>query len=671
MPNSRPLFSRLSKLAGACFLFAVSCGALGAKPTWEPIDPADLRGTECTWYPGADAEALLMRVVLVGSNSSSFDFTGEYYKRIKIYSPKGVEDMGVLSIERGSDQRVWAHAARVTKPDGTTKEYGKESFHETVEAKLGRARITRLKLAVPDLAAGDIVELKWKIQMGGGGGNYYWWYAQLDVPVRLYTFATEDLGTPYSTGWYNVKAEGKKKKSGDGMDLVMTDLPPFKDEPSMPPERDVRGWFMIYFSYAFRGEQKDGNILKDISDYVAKEFRDRIKPDGTVKAKAAELAAGATTDDEKLRRFYEFSQKHVENFDYINSVALQAARKKLGDELIQSPKNTLARGTGNSSHVNDLFAALARATGYEVAEGRAASRYSTLGVKHGTGWLFLQDQMILVKVAGQWRCFAPGDYLVPYGILDYSNIGASVLVCLKDKVEWIETPVPPAAESVIERNAQLAIDVDGTLEGEVEIALNGYAGVAQKRTARGKQQEEIDTDFRETITDVLPTAEISDLTWENLTGFELPVKVRYKVKVPGYADAVGTRLVVPLDYFTHNKPAQFAADTRKFPIVFWHPYVERDNIQLTAPEGFQADAPSAPQDIIGPGGIDCTYRVGYRRIARQIDYKRELVVCKDGNIGFRADSYGPLKRRFDAIKLSDAHTIVFAESAPAAPAGTH
>lgn len=663
----RPVALRLRLFAAAFFLFAVSAGIVRAKSNWEPIPAEDRQSTACSWYPGADAEALLMRVKFTGSSGSSD--IGEYYKRIKIYSLKGVEDVGVLSIESGSDQRVWGHGARVTKPDGTSKEYGKESFHETVEAKLGRTKISRLKLAVPDLAAGDIVEIKWKIDLPFSS-TYYWWYAQLDVPVRLYTFGTEDLGRPYSTNWFNVKAEGKKRAGGDGMDLVMTNLPPFKDEPSMPPERDVRGWFMIFFSYAFRAENKNEDVLKDISEYIAKEFRDRTKPDGTVKAKAAELVAGATSDSDKLRRLYEFSQRHVENFDYLNSVALQAARKKLGDDQDQWPKQTLARGTGNSAHVNELFAALARAAGYEVVEGRAASRYSTLGVRNTNGWLFLQDPLVVVKVAGKWQCFAPGDYLVPFGLLDYSNIGVSVLACLKDKYEWLETPAPAAAESVVERTGNVTVDVDGTLEGEVEITMTGYEAIATKRGARGKQQEEIDADYRKSITDVLPTAEISDLAWENLTGLALPVKVRYKLKAPGYADAVGSRLVVPLDYFTHNQPAEFSADTRQFPIVFWHAYVERDNIRITAPEGFKADAPSAPENVTGSGGIECTYRVGYRPIARQIDYKRELVVCREGAMGFQTSSYPALKRRFDAIKRSDAHTIVFAESAPATPAAS-
>ena len=666
MLNFRLPVSRLPKLALAWLVFAASTGILAAKYNWEPIDPADLKGTECTWYPGADAEALLMRVVLMGSGGGGF--TGKYYKRIKIYSPKGVEDIGVLSIDRDSSQNVWDHAARVTKPDGTSKEYGKEFFHETVEAKLGRTKINRMKLAVPDLAAGDIVEIKWKIEMGGVGGSYYWWYAQLDVPVRLYTFATEDLGYPYSTNWFNVKAEGKAKKGGDGMDLVMKNLPPFKDEPSMPPERDVRGWFMIFFSYVFRDDNKNGEILKDIRDYVSREFRDRTKPDATVKAKAAELAAGAATDAEKLRRFYEFAQQHVENFDYLDSAALQAAKKKLGTDELQSPKTTLARGTGNSSHINDLFAALARAAGYEVTEGRAASRYSTLGVKNENGWLFLHDALVAVKVAGEWRCFAPGDYLVPYGYLDYANLGVSVLVCQKDKFEWIVTPASPASESVVERNGTVAVDVDGTLEGAVEITMTGYEALGRKRAARGKQQEEIDTDFRKEITDLLPTAEISDLEWENLTGLGLPLKVRYKVKVPGYAEAVGSRLVVPLDYFTHNEPAKFVAEKRQYPVVMWHAYVERDNVHLTVPEGFKADAPSAPEDVTGPGGIGCTYRVSYRPVARRVDYKRDLVVCQDGGIGFQTNSYPALKRRFDAIKHSDAHTLVFAEAPPAAPA---
>ena len=134
-------------------------------------------------------------------------------------------------------------------------------------------------------------------------------------------------------------------------------------EPSMPPERDVRGWFMIAFRDAYQRWFKGGSFVKEISTYYDDEFRRRTKPDATVKAKAQELAQGAASDAEKLERLYVFCQTKIENFDYFDSAELQAAKKKLGDERDQWPKSTLARATGGSEHINELFASMARALG--------------------------------------------------------------------------------------------------------------------------------------------------------------------------------------------------------------------------------------------------------------------------------------------------------------------
>jgi hypothetical protein len=660
----------LGFLATILILAGAIAPALPAKEKWDPIPAEDLAATECKSYPGAHAEVLFIHLVL---NGGSGDDRSEYYKRIKIYSAKGAEELGVLGIDRAPGQRVSGQAARVIKPDGSTKEYGKADFNETVKARLKGTKVNQLVLAVPDLAAGDIVELRWTSSIESDSGNYYWWYAQLEIPVREYTLETESLARDYVTIWFNVHGERGDKGSKQRLALTMRNLAPYEEEHWMPPERDTRGWFMIMFRDIALRQYPGNDFMEAISTYQYGEFRRETKPDAPIKAKATALLQGATTDDEKLRRLYNFCQQNVKNFDYIDSAELQAAKKKLGSDMLQSPRNTLARGSGGTNHVNELFASFARAAGYEVALGLAASRYSTLNVRNDNGWLFLRDRVILVKVAGAWRMFAPGDYLVPAGLLDRSNLNVSVLLCADGKVIWESSPVPAATESEVFRRGRFTVDAEGTLQGEVEISMTGYPAIKRKRDARGEQQDVVESEYRETITKLMPTAEITELGWENLRDLALPLKIRFKLVVPGYAEAVGSKLIVPLNPFTHNRPAVFAAEKRQFPIFLDYPFVERDDVEIVLPEGFKPDAPAAPRNVGEVDNIGATYRVAYQQRARTIVYKRDLIVGNKGNVAYAAAAYPALKARFAAIQASDEHALVFTtepEAAPAAQADT-
>jgi len=274
--------------------------ALFAKLTWDPVPAEDRQATECRAYPGASAEALFLRLVLVGSGSNDH---AEYYKRIKIYRAKAADDIGVLGIDYGEAEQIWEYAARVVKPDGSAKQYGRESFHEATTARLGRKKRQRLVLVLPDLAAGDIVELKWSSSINSESDSYYWWYAQMEIPVRLYSLRTDNLARDFTAMGFNLASlRDRKPNDTRAIDLEMTNLPPYEEEPNMPPERDVRGWFMVLFrDKALRG-YKGGDLLKMVGASKDEEFRSRTKPDATIKARSAALLAGAGDDDEKLRR---------------------------------------------------------------------------------------------------------------------------------------------------------------------------------------------------------------------------------------------------------------------------------------------------------------------------------------------------------------------------------
>lgn len=655
----RLAFRRSKTFFVQVLLFALLQLAAFAKTDWAPIPAEDLAATECKSFPGSSAEALLIQQTFDSSPSDSWT---TQHKRIKIYSPKGAEERGVMNIEYSEDQKVWDLLARVTKQDGRAIEYKNSDFHDGVYLKVDRYKLKRKILAVPNLDAGDIVELKWSQSAATNVGNYYWWYCQLNIPVRHYAFAMMGSQADYRIMTFNAPG-AKLEKTGDHtMRLDIYNLAPFEEEPDLAPMRDVRGWFQVLFtsSYLRWFSKEESSWWKEISAYFAEEYRDLTKPSATIKKTANEIIKGAATDEEKIKRLYDFTQQHVSNFDYFVSADLQKAKQKIDDSRHpQIPDETLKLRSGYSHHVNELFASLARAAGFDLRQAKSANKNTTLQVKNSSGWIYLNDDMVAIRQGQTWSMYAPGDYYTPVGMIDQSNELAPVLICDDKQVIFEKIPVSPPGKSLETRRGRFTLDAEGNLEGEIDVSMEGHTGMAKQKAWHAKLSADIDADYRRKLTEYMPTAEVGELTWKNIEGNSLPLSVHYKVKVPGYADLAGSKIIVAPNFFEHGKQARFSAETRQYPIFFAHAWSEQDDIEIILPEGYTLDAGSAPANVGDPSGaLGVRYGVGYKPKSRTLAYKRDFTLGANGATALQAASYPPLKALFESIHLSDEHTIV-------------
>jgi len=147
-----------------------------------------------------------------------------------------------------------------------------------------------------------------------------------------------------------------------------------------------------------------------------------------------------------------------------------------------------------------------------------------------------------------------------------------------------------------------------------------------------------------------------------------PLFVRYKLKIPAFADVAGSKVILPANVFAHGSPAVFASATRKYAICFDHAWSEHDDIEITLPEGYTLEAGSAPANIGDPAGIvGVRYQVSFKPKAHKLIYKRDFALGGNGAIAFQAGSYPALKRLFDSIQRSDEHVLALTLM-PAVPA---
>ena len=544
---------------------------------------------------------------------------------------------------------------------------------ETASFKKGGTEERVMSFAFPAVEPGDVVEFQYERTLEAGDYSFMTFDCQMEAPVREFNLEVVNSDSDWRTLWFNVKDAEVRRGRG----VTFRNLPAFKAEDNMPAQRDFSGWVVCVFSHPYFRNFSSAEVWREIGEYYAEELRLNTKVNDGLKATAATVVADAATPEEKLSRLYDFCQEEISNMDWFATAELIAAQQKRDrKEHPQTARETLQLKTGNTTDINLLFAALARAAGFEVRAAIHANREVLGEVGTAHGWLFMNRRSIAVKVGETWRFYSPGHYIVPSGFLSVRDVPVTAWICDEDKSFFQGTRAAASSDSPVYRKGRFTLDEEGTLEGEVEVAHHGHPGVELKLRWWGKPQAERDQFEREALTRRIAGAEVGDLTWENLGSRALPVIQRYKIRIPGYAEQAGSRLIVNPCYFQAGIPARFSSETRQFPIVFDYALREIDDVEIVLPEGYTLDAGSAPVNVADPNGIIAAkYEVRYRGKARTLVYKRDMSLGGTGQIAFQAASYGVLRGLFTKIGHSDDHRIVFkpkvpAASAPSAPAET-
>jgi len=403
----------------------------------------------------------------------------------------------------------------------------------------------------------------------------------------------------------------------------------------------------------------DAEIWPLLSHAWADKFIQATTPKDSIKREAESLVAGAASDDENLRRIYEFCQSNIVNVDYLVTDKLRSFADKHQNQDALSPAEVLASGRARSDEVNLLFGALARAAGFEVKRARNARNTDFTNAKIPRSWAFFVNSSVAIKMGDRWHFFDPGSYRVPFGLMDLRAENATALICDLRKIEFAEIPTSTAEQNHQQYHARLALDPEGTLEGDIEESMTGQLAAKQKAETWSESEEGSCKRFREELAKRLPDAEITQIVWTNRHSNAMPLKVSCHVRVPGYAQHAGTRLIISPSFFRVGAPVVFAAAERKHPIFFPYPWSEHDEIELVLPEGFVLDKPSAPTPVGDRAGVlGSAYSLRFNPKTRILSYQRDFTLGANGACRFKKESYPALKELYEQLHSSDSHVLV-------------
>ena len=659
--HPRKLFvTLLSICALAAFTFAQD-------KDWRPISPEDLQSKTPVVEPDADAEAIFWETRIDDSDSS--DLSLRHYVRVKIFTERGREKYSKFDIPFTKGLKIKELFARVVRPDGSSVEIDKKDIFEREIVKAGGIKVKAKSFAVPNIEPGVIVEYRYKETVDEASARGMSLAFQRDIPVRTLSYYYKPYSSkePHYQG-YNLPGT-KFVKDKDGYWLASrTNVPAFREEPRMPPEDTVRPWMLLTgasFSITSVSAFAISYVVKDQTNpqrywaSVAGENTALAKfmnaKSGDIKSAAAEITSGATTPEEKLRKIYEFCQREIKNTTF-DPTLTDEDRKKLPP--VRSINDVLKRRSGNTMYIDLLFGALANAAGLEPRIAFAGDRSKMFFDPNMANENLIHPAAIAVKVGENYKFFDPGMPFVPYGSLVwYEEDSWAMLVGEKDYA-WEKTPLSSHQTSNEKRTGKFRLLEDGSLDGEVQIEYSGHPAISYRLENYDDSAAKREENLKDEIKGRISTAEISEVSIENVTDISKPLVKKFKVHIPGYAQRTGKRLFVQPGFFEYGVGPVFSSTARKYDIFFRYPWSETDTVSIELPKGFSLDSADAPGTIADPNKIgldDVTMTID--KSNNTLRYSRKFHFGGGDNVSFPTSSYQPLKALFDAFQKADSHTV--------------
>ena len=633
-----------------CLLF-VYTQTVFSQAEWQPVSQDELQMKTPKVEPDADAEAIFWEVKLDDKKSSKLTYT--HYVRVKIFTERGREKFSKFDIPFTKGRKIENVAARVIKPDGSIVELQPGDIFERDIITVRKTKIKAKSFAVPGIEPGVIVEYQYEEAIKNDSVSGERLTFQRDIPMQKVTYLVRPYqGTNLSFKAYNMsEVNFSEDKSNKGFYKgTLTNVPSLKEEPYMPPDDEVKKW--VYLRYENLGTLLQWNLISN----AYSEFLKKVsKPNKEVKQKASELTAGISSDEEKLRKIYEFVQKDIKNLSFDRSLT----EEQREDIKVKDADDALKNRAGSSMYIDLLFASLARAAGFDVKIVLSGNRSDNFFNPDKYPFpSFIHPAAIAVNINNEWKYYNPGTPYLPFGRLIWYEEDTAAMIIGDKNFNWQTTPLSDYKFSPAKRTGKFKLAEDGTVEGTVRVEYEGHQAINRRREGYLESQNKREEDYKEELKRRMSSAEISNLIIENFEDPAKPLVYSYKVKIPNYAQKTGKRLFLQPGFFEYGSNPTFSSATRVHNIYFPYPWSEQDKVELELPKNFELDSADSPGEIGDSGKIgSLNIKIGIDKETNVLVYDRNFYFGGGGNILFLSNIYQPIKNLFDAFHKADTHTI--------------
>lgn len=614
---------------------------------WQQPAPEELKMTSEPSAPNADAIFLYREDVTDNKNHME-----AIYVRLKILRDEGKKYADV-EINGSRDLQITDVQGRTIHSDGTIIPFTGKPYEKLI-VKTKTLQYKAKVFSLPEVETGSILEYRYKLRYEDNRLFSPEWDVQHSLFVRKAHFhyiptdqlviSHVDKGSVTSSIAYSqLLPKGSKVVENRGeFDLAVENVPALPREEYEPPMQAFAYRVRFYYTSKRSAEEFWNSYGKSWSHDIDK----FASPSPAISDAAKELTSGATTQDEKLTKLYDAVMK-LDNTRYSREHSDDENRAE-GVKHIRSAADVLALKRGSPDDLAMLFLALARAAGFHAEAMAVVNRDSDFFEQNYLDGDQFNDLIILVTVDGKERAFDPGERYATYGTLHWKHSLAGGIRQQDGHTAIANSPSLGYKDTIVQRIAELTLAPDGAITGSATIICTGQRAMRWRQKALEGDEVALKKDFDDQLQTELPPGLI--VQTDHFLGLsDENSNLMARMTVTGsLGTATGKRIFLPLSIFSAGSRDPFTSSHREEPIDLQYPFLEKDQVTLHLPAGFQVE--SVPSDARVDLPQNAVYLSHAKADGQTVTYTRSYVLA---NMLYDAKEYDKLKGFFDDVSNKD------------------
>lgn len=688
-------FASWSKTCQGLSFIILTSTLFAANSPWQNATPEELAQTESSIEPGVAAEAILRRIE-IDDSGYPLNRTIKEYIRYKIFDPQKADRILRLSKKsvslEGVDFQAGAMKARLTQPDGSTKEFGAESVHErqvvkdaTSDTFLHRVfgsdglEVKEKFLAVGGALPGAILEFQTTDEQQWAPPVTFIPPQIPSIPIRKFEYFQEPTSNTDNFAFQFFTLNGgepdaKNEKAKKTVTFTRKNLPSLRSEPLSGASPYYAPTLVSCYTRlrytTLKVSSKTRHFSPEfpwapvatIENWRAEEH---ISITGTVKKTAAEITQGASSEIEKARRIHDYvSQLHTRYIRQRNnrSTVIYDLDIVSMEDVINFEKRLPEKLT--SSDFLWLAVSLYRAAGLRAEIVLVPNRRIVPFNRSIVSKAFIQDICAGVEIGGAWHFSSPlARPSLAFDELTWEHEGQGGLLALDNKQQFVEVPLSQPERSSASNTGTFQLTADGVLQGQCKLVFTGHEAYRIRALLSGRPKERQLNVARANLRRQFQGVDVVVTEISNVEDPYKPVEVSYAMRWPGFAVAADQRLIFHPFVFRNHSASPFSATERTHPVIFDFLHVENDDAIITLPPGYELEVKNAPPSAPGKA-LSYVVDLTFNAKTRQLHAKRTL---SSGILAVGVKDYPTLKKWYDEISTSDQHQLVLVRKAAPLP----
>ncbi|HEY6301951.1 MAG TPA: DUF3857 domain-containing protein [Terriglobales bacterium] len=620
---------------------------------FQPVSPDELKMTSEPLAPGAPAIILYRQVDRDDNSLTSHE---DNYFRVKILSEEGRKHADIeIPFFKGSGDVVNVRG-RTIRPDGSIVDFEGKVFEKELVKGRGVKYLAKT-FTLPDVQVGAVIEYFYTLDLKEHYVFDSHWILSDGLFTKKAKFSLKPYNPSYSTftlrwSWSTLPAGAVPPAQGPDRIVRMeaSNIPAFQTEDYMPPPNELMSRVdFIYDADVFEKDQ--ATFWKHFGKQRNGQLESFVGKRNAMQQAVAQILSPSDSQEVKLRKIYDRVQQ-IRNTSY-ELEKTEQEEKRAKEKPPENVEEVWKRGYGDGAQLTWLFLGLVRAAGFEAYGCWVSDRREYLFTPVTMQSAKLSSNVVLVKVNGKDQYFDPGVAFTPFGLLTWSETGVPGLRLDKDGGTWIQTTLPLASESRIERTGKLKLSDTGALEGNLTVTYIGLEAMYQRVEERNADEVARKKFLEDQLRGQIEVGIEAELTNKpDWTSSETPLVAEFNLKIPGWASGAGRRVLIPAAVFTAAEKGIFEHANRVHPVYFEYPHKKVDDVTVELPPGWDVSSVPPPQNNNGNVVI---YSLKVEQSAGTLRLTRTFTI---DFLMLELKYYAALRKFFQAVRTSDGVQIV-------------